>query len=261
MALNLYRLRDRMLAADIRCEAKVTSQTARGYSMKAAGKNGEICLYDDIGESFWGGGISAAQFKKDLDALGAVNTIDLRINSPGGQVFDGLTIYNLLAQHKARITTHIDGLAASIASVIAMAGDEIRMADCAMMMIHNAAGMCAGTAEEMRSTADLLDTVTGTLQGVYAKRSGLDAGKIGKMMDDETWMTAQQAVDCGLANKIVDSMNVSAMADLSRYKFRNAPTALLARVEPSERPNRKRFEARFQALRAVSLREQTARRT
>lgn len=261
MAVGLYLLRDRLIAANIRCEAKVTTQTSRGYSMKAAGKNGEICLYDDIGESFWGGGISAAQFKKDLDALGAVNTIDLRINSPGGQVFDGLTIYNLLTQHKARIVTHIDGLAASIASVIAMAGDEIRIAVNAMMMIHNAAGMCAGTADEMRSTADLLDTVTGTIQGVYAKRSGVDAAQIGKMMDDETWMTAQQAVDCGLANKVVDSMNVTALADLSRYKFRNAPATLLAKVEPCARPNKKRFEAKFQSLRSATLRKQTARRT
>jgi ATP-dependent Clp protease protease subunit len=252
-----------LIAHDVRCEAPIAP--VRGYSIRAAGKNGEIVLYDEIGESFWGGGISAQKFKNDLDALGKVTNIDLRINSPGGQVFDGMTIYNLLAQHPARITTHVDGLAASIASVIAMAGDEIRIADNAMMMIHNASGMCMGTAGDMRSTANLLDTVSNTIQGVYAKRSGTDAADIGKMMDDETWMTAEDAVKCGLADRVVDSMNVTALGDLTKYPFKKLPNALLASIDPETKagahPNRKRFAAKFEVMKSRQIREQTARRT
>src|SRR5258707_608582 len=120
------------------------------------GSRGEIWLYDQVGEG-WFGGMSAKTFVAEVQKLGKVDLINLHINSPGGSVFDGVAIYNNLKSHPARIEVDVDGVAASIASVIAMAGDEIRMAANAMMMIHNAMGMTFGDAEDMRKTADLLD--------------------------------------------------------------------------------------------------------
>jgi hypothetical protein len=122
------------------------------------GKTGEIWLYDQVGEGFFGG-MSAKQFNDELNKLGKVDTVNLRINSPGGSVFDGVAIYNALKRHPARVEVDVDGIAASIASVIAMAGDEIRMASNSMMMIHDPHGFSQGGAGDMRKTADLLDQI------------------------------------------------------------------------------------------------------
>ena len=109
-----------------------------GFSVKAkAGDEAEILIYEDVGEG-WFGGVTAKQFADELKALGSVKTINLRLNSAGGDVFDGLAIYRRLVDHPAKIVSHIDGLAASIASVIAMAGDEIRISESGFLMIHNA---------------------------------------------------------------------------------------------------------------------------
>src|ERR1019366_1254050 len=153
--------------------------------------------------------------------------IDLRINSPGGNVFEGLTIYNLLASHPAKVAVHIDGLAASIASVIAMAGNTIEIADNGMLMIHNAWGVGIGQASDLRKTASVLDSVTGNIAGIYAKRaSAPDLGEIQDLMDAETWMTASEAKDCGLVDCIVDNMAIAACAfDPKRFKFKNTPKA------------------------------------
>ena len=130
-------------------------------------KTGEIWLYDQVGEGFFGG-MSAKTFNDELNKLGKVDTINLRINSPGGSVFDGVAIYNTLKRHPARLEVDVDGIAASIASVIAMAGDEIRMAANSMMMIHDPYGMSMGNSDEMRKTADLLDQIKGTIVVNYA---------------------------------------------------------------------------------------------
>ena len=128
--------------------------------MKASADEGEILLYSEIGGGgglFSDPGTNAEDFARDLKALGKVKTINCRINSPGGSVFEGMTIYNLLAAHPAKVVVHVDGLAASIASVIAMAGDTINIADNAMIMIHDAWGVGIGTADEIRKTAEVLD--------------------------------------------------------------------------------------------------------
>jgi ATP-dependent Clp protease protease subunit len=191
---------------------------------KARGTTGEIWLYDQIGEGFFSDGVSAKSFQKDLAGLGKVNTINLRINSPGGNVFDGLTIYNQLKAHPARIVVDIDGLAASIASLIAMAGDEIRMAGNAMMMIHNPMGGAFGDATEMRRTAALLDQVKGNLSDTYAARTGVDQGTLNAWMDDETWFTATDAVQRGFADSVTQDQRIAASYDLTR--FHNVPAAL-----------------------------------
>lgn len=191
---------------------------------KARGTTGEIWLYDQIGEGFFSDGVTAKSFQKDLTALGKVNTINLRINSPGGNVFDGLSIFNQLKAHPARIVVDIDGLAASIASVIAMAGDEIRMAGNAMLMIHNPHGMAMGDATEMRRTAALLDQIKGNLTDTYAARTGMMSATLNAWMDDETWLTATEAVQNGFADSVVQEQRLAAHFDLGQ--FRNVPAAL-----------------------------------
>lgn len=225
------------------------------YSMKAAGATGEILLYQDIGQGgFFSEGTSAEGFARDLKALGKISTLNVRINSPGGQVFEGLTIYNLLASHNARKIVHIDGLAASIASVVAMAGDEINIADNGMMMIHDAWGVGIGTADEIRKTADVLDTITATIAGTYAKRSGGELDTVRKMMASEKWMSAAEAAALGFADHVVDNMQAMNCAiDLKRY--RNVPRHVIERQ--TAMPAKQRFDARFRQLQQDRIRERS----
>jgi HK97 family phage major capsid protein len=196
-----------------------------GYSIKAkANKEAEIFIYEEIGEG-WYGGVSAKKFAEDLKALGDLSKITLRLNSPGGDVFDGNTIYNILKQHAASVSVYIDGLAASIASVVAMAGDEILIADNALIMVHNPSTFTVGYAEDLRKTADLLDKIGGTIIGVYAKRTKQDESKIKDLMTAETWMNAEEAVQNGFADQIVDAVPVAAHYDLNKFPYRNKPAA------------------------------------
>ena len=226
------------------------------YKMKAADSVGEILLYQDIGEGFWTAGTTAASFAADLKALGKVNLINCRINSPGGNVFDGITIYNLLASHPARVVVHVDGLAASIASVIAMAGDEINIADNGMMMIHNAWGGGFGPAADLRQIADTLDAITDTIAATYVKRSGMKLDKVKSMMDAETWMNAQEARDCGLATNVVDNMQIAArISPTKKVPFKNIPKAILTEAPSAAMPRREKFAARLEALKVNSVAE------
>jgi ATP-dependent Clp protease protease subunit len=194
----------------------------KNYSMQAKGnKKAEIAIYQEIG-GYWDG-VSAKQFAEDLKGLGDIDEINLRMNSPGGEVFEGITIYNVLKNHKARVIVDIDGLAASIASVIAMAGDEIRMADNALMMIHDAWGFAVGTADDMRKTADTMDKVNGTIIGTYVKRTSKEEAKIIDMMHAETWMTAKEAKENGFIDQITDALEMAAHFDLNKFKYRNTP--------------------------------------
>jgi ATP-dependent Clp protease, protease subunit len=211
---------------------------------KAAGSRGEIWLYDQIGESFWGEGISAKTFQKELAALGRVTTINLRINSPGGDVFDGLAIYNQLAAHPARVIVDIDGLAASIASVIAMAGDEIRIAANAMMMVHNPHGMAMGDANEMQRVAALLSQVKGSLADTYAARTSQPRAQLEAWMDDETWMVADTAVQYGFADAISAPQQVSNTFAMLRH-YRNTPAALAKPSAPQLTPARDKAAVRI----------------
>lgn len=192
----------------------------------ASDQHAEIYIYEDVGAGFFGG-VTAKEFARELKAAGKVRTIDVRINSGGGDVFDGLAIYNLLREHEARKTVHVDGLAASIASVIAMAGDEIRIADSAFLMIHNAWGMMMGDADEARKFASLLDQTTAAIADVYAARTGQPLDQLRQLMADETWMASEQAIEMGFADSIVTNYRVAASVapriDLSRFRAPPAP--------------------------------------
>lgn len=169
----------------------------------------EIFIYDIIG----GYDINAKSFIAELKKIGAAN-IDLRINSPGGAVFDGNAIYNALKRHPAAVTVFIDGIAASIASVVAMAGDVIRMPENAMMMIHNPSNLAFGDAEDMRRGAELLDKVKETIISAYASKTGRSRKQIAQLMDDETWMTAADALELGFADYIDDEVKAAACFEL-----------------------------------------------
>lgn len=195
--------------------------------MRAAKGDGEVMIYDGIGQDFWGDGVTAKAFAKDLGALGNIANLTVRINSGGGDVFDGVAIYEAIARHPARKTVVIDGLAASIASVIAMAGDEIKIAPAGFLMIHNAWSFSVGDATAMRKAADLLDSVSGQIAAVYTARTRAPKGRVREWMDAETWFSADDAIAAGFADRKTDDVvKVAASADLSR--FRNVPAHLRA---------------------------------
>lgn len=160
----------------------------------------EISIYDAIGA--WG--VTAQQFVKDLKAIKAARII-LRLNTPGGEVFDGTAIYNALREHPARVTVHVDGVAASAGSFIACAGDEVRMADNAYIMIHNASGGVYGEAGDMRRYADVLEKINGNIAAIYQRKAGKDADHWRGLMDAETWFTAEEAKAEGLVDVVYEA--------------------------------------------------------
>jgi ATP-dependent Clp protease protease subunit len=199
-----------------------------GYSIRAKGNAlAEIYIYEDVGEG-WFGGVSAKQFSADLKALGSVSTIDVRINSYGGEVFDGLAIYRQLVEHPAKIVVHIDGVAASIASVIAMAGDEIRIAEAGFVMIHPAQGGVLGCASDMRDMADLLDKITASIVDVYQKRTGASADDIAGWVAADTWFTGREALDAGFADVIDENILLAAHTDVAAHKDKFSADQLAA---------------------------------
>jgi len=199
-----------------------------GYRMVNRAGRGEIYLYGAIGLSWFGDGVSAKQFAKDLKDLGSVSAIDLRINSEGGSVPEAEAIYTHLVEHKATITVHIDGMAASAASFIAMAGNEILISDSGFVMIHEARMMEYGTADDFRRAADLLERTTDKIIKKYATRTKNSEDKIRDWMKAETWFIGEEAVTNGFADKVVENLKVAAvLADPSKYK--HPPSALLPR--------------------------------
>ncbi|MCL1114683.1 Clp protease ClpP [Shewanella basaltis] len=193
------------------------------YSLKAQNGNAELMIYDEIG----GWGISARQFASDLQALGKIGTLTARIHSPGGDVFEGMAIYNMIKGHPAHKVCHIDGLAASMASVIAMAFDEVIMPENAMMMVHKPWGGTLGDADDMRKYADLLDKVEGNLVGAYQQKTGLPEDELHTLLAAETWLTGREAVEKGFANTLTEPLQMAASLNSKRLKdFTNMPEAL-----------------------------------
>jgi ATP-dependent protease ClpP protease subunit len=181
----------------------------------------ELMIYGDIGESFWGDSVTASDVKKLLDGMDGDVTV--RINSPGGSVFDGFAIYNLLRAHNGSVTVHVDGLAASAASVIAMAGDEVIMGAASMLMIHDPWTMAVGDSGEMRKTAETLDKIRDSIVDAYAsKASDVDREEIARMMAEETWMTATEAQSMGFASKTEEGG--ATISNLSRPWINSAPS-------------------------------------
>jgi ATP-dependent Clp protease, protease subunit len=202
------------------------------YAFKnAPDKDGEVelSLYDEIG-SF---GIGAKEFIAELKEHKDQH-IHLRINSPGGEIVEGSAIYNALTRHKGGLTVHIDALAASMASVIAMSGDPVYMSDNALLMIHNPWTLAAGEAKDLRKQADLLDTMKSNLIRAYQKKSGMEEKAIAKLMDEETWLDAVEAVALGFVDAIEDGIPAAASAKEMRARFDNFAKAKMQNTVISE---------------------------
>ncbi|WP_342479523.1 head maturation protease, ClpP-related [Paenibacillus sp. FSL F4-0097] len=221
--------------------------------------NNEADLYLYLEIASWGGGYaahSAKSFKAELDALGEISTINVYINSPGGDVFEGRAIYNMLKRHKAFIRVHIDGLAASIAAYIAMAADELIMPNNAMLMIHNAWMNTSGNAKELREAADMLDKVGLSMRQDFLLRAGdkLDEETLTNLLDVESWLTAQEALDYGLCDVVTSAKQIAALADTKLLaKYRNVPNDITQKEEPPTPENGFSEEKRKEIARNASL--------
>jgi ATP-dependent protease ClpP protease subunit len=194
-------------------------------------KKAEISIYGVIGASFWEEGITAKSFNEELKKLDSnVEEITLRINSPGGDVFDGITIMNRLKQHKASITVYIDGLAASIASIIAMSGDKVIMGEGALMMIHKPMTMGYGNSSDFEELIKRLDDVEEQLLSIYQRKTKMDRSELRNMLAKATWMDADEALSMGFVDEKMakdEELNIAAcdnafwLKDMPKIKSKN----------------------------------------
>ena len=203
------------------------------YRVKAlANAEAEISIFGDIGESWWADeSITAKSLTSELQALGNVEYLSVRINSYGGSVSDGLAIYNALKRHPAAVTVHIEGVAVSIASLIAMAGDTIIMPSNALMMIHAPWSYTEGNAKEMREKADVLDKYAAAMAASYAEKTGIPHAEILSMLSDgeDHWMTAAEAVERGFADAMTEPLAIA--ASLNMIRFNPAAAAAITQEE------------------------------
>ena len=190
----------------------------------------ELYLYGAIGDEW--DGFTSKDVAAAVKEAGAVERLVVRINSEGGSAFEGIAIYNQLMRAPALVEVSIDGIAASAASIVAMAGDEIKMGSAAFMMIHDPWGIVMGNAADMRQTADVLESIAGQVAEVYAFRANGDSGEFRKLMAAETWLTAEEAAALNLADEVEQREMVAAKWDLSRFK--NAPQGLGS--QPKQKP-------------------------
>lgn len=223
--------------------------TGRSFEIAAKTDVAEIDLYDEIG--FWG--VTAADFKGALNSITA-KSITLRINSPGGDVFDGIAMFNDLVDHPADVEVEISGLAASAASIVAMAGDKITIAPNAFMMIHNAWALAVGDANDMTEMADILGKIDGSLAATYAARTGQSVKEMSALMDAETWLTADDAVEGGFADgtSAADAGAPAASFDLTPFQH---PPRALCDAAPAAPATKRDFE---RALRDAGVSKSSA---
>jgi ATP-dependent protease ClpP protease subunit len=193
--------RQREQAEKLRAQHGIAPQSWYRITNAASSDEAEVMLYDEVGGWL---GATADQFIADLRGVTAPN-LRVRINSPGGSVFEGIAIANALRSHPANVTVQVDGIAASIASVIAMAGDRIEMAPNTMLMIHDASGVCLGNASDMEEMAELLDLISDNIADAYAQRAGGTRDEWRARMRAETWYLPEDAVNNGLADKALQA--------------------------------------------------------
>jgi ATP-dependent Clp protease protease subunit len=189
------------------------------FKASKTGTVGTVLIFSDIGA--WG--VSSESFRRDIDALGKVDTLDVKIASDGGDVATGFHIYNILASHPAHVVVTVEALAASMASVVAMAGDDVRMPKNAMMMIHNPFGAVQGQSDEIASFAEALAIMRENIIQAYVDRTGLSSEQVGTMMDKETWLKADKAVELGFADSVIAPTEMRASVNLA--KFNKVPNA------------------------------------
>ncbi len=192
---------------------------------KTTETSADLYIYGDITSYEWDeSDVSAFGFKQDLDNLGDVSEINVHINSLGGSTFQGLAIYNLLKQHKATINTYIDGIAASSASIIAMAGDRIYIPKTSLIMIHNCWTYAIGNAKELRKTAEDMDKIAEAYKAAYLSKIKITEEELNKLLDEETYLTADECIEKGFADEIIEqkeNAGVNQYASMSILKLVN----------------------------------------
>lgn len=206
----------------------------KGLEVRAKGQTrAEVFIYDAIGEAY--GGVTAKMFSAELRALGqGVKTLDIYVNSPGGNPFDALAIFNVLSRFQATKNVYIDGVAASAASIPIMAGDRIEIASNATIMIHDPYTIGMGNASDFRELADKLDRTRNQIIDTYLHRATVDQGTLVDWMAAETWMDAQEAVDAGFADTVGNEVPVTNFAGFDLSKFHNTPRELVERIENAQ---------------------------
>jgi ATP-dependent Clp protease protease subunit len=231
---------------------KIPERSVDWYSVKSAasGEDAEVFIYDEIGGGFWSDGITPSGFIDEIKSLKLKkgDTLNVRINSPGGDVFDGNTIYNYLRSLKAKVAVTIDGLAASAASVIAMAGDTISMPENSFLMIHNPWMMAVGDSQVMRKAADDLDVIREGAVKTYLSRTNVSRDELVAMLDEETWLDAEKAIELGFADEVLEPVRAAALAkfDLKNY-FHHVPD-VVSKIQDDEKALRAERRANFNRL-------------
>jgi ATP-dependent protease ClpP protease subunit len=205
------------------------------FSVKNLGNGAaEILIYDIVGPSEYGY-VSAKDVIDQAKALGSPASLTVRLNSPGGDVYNGLTIYNWLIQCGAKVTMMVDGIAASIASVIAMAGDTIKIPENGMFMIHEPMVLAMGGRQELRAEADRLDKINQQVIDIYVSRTKASSDTIAAAMAAETWYTGAEALAAGFATELLPNKSIAACCDPGRFK--NVPEWAAALMgKPSDPP-------------------------
>ncbi|MBF8728859.1 Clp protease ClpP [Pseudomonas guariconensis] len=219
----------------------------REFRIVNEAREATIYLYDIIGDD-WYGGVSAKDFVPKLAALDA-DTIHLRINSPGGDVFEARAMAQAIKQHPARVIAHIDGQAVSAATYVAIAADEVEAADGSFFMIHNAWTIQMGNAKDFRDQADLLDKVDASISADYERKTGKSAEEILAMMAATTWMTSAEALAAGFVDRIAEGKSAT-QNHWNLAAYGNAPQALTERPEPTV--DREALERRLSLLEQIA---------
>lgn len=198
----------------------------------------DVFLYGEVTKYAWEeyGEVSSTLFKQELDDLGEVDTLNLHINSPGGSVFEGITIFNMLKMHKAKVNVYVDALAASIASVIAMCGDQIYMHKNSMMMIHHAWTYASGNAQQLRKAADDIEKISKSSSMTYVERAGdkLTEDKLEELLTEETWLSAEEALSYGLCDVVLEANEaVASISERLCKEYKNIPQQFMSQLNQS----------------------------
>jgi ATP-dependent protease ClpP protease subunit len=228
-------------------------QTAGAAGLRPAalaGGDNVITMFDDIGEGFWTSGITARGVAAQLRAIGD-RPVEVQINSPGGDMFEGIAIYNVLREHPQPITVKVLGVAASAASIIAMAADTLQIGAASFLMIHNCWVVAAGNRHDMAETAAFLEPFDQAMVGLYAARSGQDAKLIAKWMDDETFMSGQLAIDRGFADALLPADQVKVDENAQAADRRTNDVRSTERALMSSGLTRTQARARLHALKGT----------
>jgi ATP-dependent Clp endopeptidase proteolytic subunit ClpP len=221
------------------------------YRIEAKSDAADIYVYDYIGT--WG--VEAGTFTKELAAVKDRRVLNLYINSPGGDVFEGMTIYNALLDVRNKLTAHVMGLAASMASVILLAASTRVIHRGAMVMVHNPWGGCMGTARQMRDTADVLDKITDQIALLYQDATGADEARVRAWMDAETWFNAEEALEHGFASAVSEQQAAASIKQKYASKYRNVPGDIVeGDMEPTIRTAEDALrDAGFSSVRAKAI--------